>query len=202
MKLRLNNVYADFNLHIHDDSSAISDFNDSLFAMGLQQNVNFSTHTGGNSLDLVITEVANGVEVHSCQPGPFVSDHCVVKVVTNVKKENVVSKTVAFRNFKEMDKSAFAKGLREMSIDCENINTFVEQFEIEIQKILDTHAPLKEKRKSFDLLSHGLLKIYFVLSGHYVSQKVCGVSIDSHISMKYLKQYETNIIMKSIVRKS
>ena len=61
----------------------------------------------------------------SCAPGPFVSDHCVVKVVTYVKKKNVVSKTVAFRNFKEMDKSAFAKDLRETSIDCENINTFV-----------------------------------------------------------------------------
>ena len=185
-------VMGDFNLHIHDGSSAMSGFTDSLFAMGLQQHVNFSIHTGGNSLDLVITEVANCVEVHSCEPGPFVSDHCVVKVVTNVKKENVVSKTVAFRNVKEMDKSAFAKDLREMSIDCENINTFVEQFEIEIQKILHTHAPLKEKTKIFR------------------SPKPCFTENLLHLkrslrkseSMKYSKQSETNIIMKSIVRKS
>ena len=76
--------------------------------MGLEQHVSFDTHVGGNNLDLVITEVTNGVDVLKCEQGPFISDHCVVKIVVNVKKENIISKTVTFCNFKEIDKSEFA----------------------------------------------------------------------------------------------
>ena len=42
--------------------------------------MDFSTHTGGNILDLVITKANNDVDVLACEPGTLVSDHCVVKV--------------------------------------------------------------------------------------------------------------------------
>ena len=140
-------IMGDFNLHVHESSSAMSEFNESMFAMGLEQHVNFSTHVGGNTLDLVITEATNGIEVLSYEPGPFLSDHCAVKIVTNVKKENITSKMVKFRNFKDMDNSAFANDLSELSIDSENVNTFVENFEDKIKRVVDRHAPLKEKMK-------------------------------------------------------
>ena len=89
-------IIGDFNLHIDDNSSTTADFKDSLFSMGLTQHVDFSTHTGGNILDLVITEATNGVYVLSCEPGTLVSDHCIVKVTLNVKKENILSKTFTF----------------------------------------------------------------------------------------------------------
>lgn len=72
-------IMGDFNLHIDDDSIATADLNHSLFAMGLTQHVDFVTHIGGNTLDLVITEATNGVEVLLCEPGALVSDHYVVK---------------------------------------------------------------------------------------------------------------------------
>ena len=78
----------DFNLHTNEKSTVTSDFQDSLFALGLEQHVNFSTHTGDIFLDLVITEVTNDVQIKPCEPGPFLSDHCVVKVTTKVEKEN------------------------------------------------------------------------------------------------------------------
>jgi hypothetical protein len=53
----------DFNLLIDDNSILTADFKDSFFAMRLAQHVDFSTHIGGNSLDLVITEAIDGVEV-------------------------------------------------------------------------------------------------------------------------------------------
>lgn len=87
-------VMGDFNLHIHDNSSATPDFKDSLFAMGLLQHVDFSTHICGNPLDLVVTETTNGVDVLSCEPGIFVSNHRLVKVTLNVKKDNIINKTV------------------------------------------------------------------------------------------------------------
>lgn len=100
-------VMGDFNLHIHEDSNAIVDFKNSLFTLGLEQYVDFSTHTGGHSLDLDITESVNGVNIQSCEPGPFISDHCVVKTVLNIKKESVVSKTAVPRNYKTLTRSNF-----------------------------------------------------------------------------------------------
>jgi hypothetical protein len=138
-------ILGDFNLHVNEESSVISDFKDSLFAMGMEQHVNFSTHIGGNTLDLVITEVIGGIDVLCCQPGMFISDHCVVKIITNVKKENIKSQTVSRRNFKDIDNSAFGKDLSEISIECEDVNAFVEQLETTIGSILDKH--LLEKRK-------------------------------------------------------
>jgi hypothetical protein len=80
-------IFGDFNLHVNEDISTTRLFHDSLFSMGLEQHVNFSTHIGGNFLDLVITEVTNGINIQSCEPGPFFFDHCAVKVVTKVEKE-------------------------------------------------------------------------------------------------------------------
>ena len=82
-------VLGDFNLHVNEKCTVTSDFQDSLFALGLEQHVNFSTHTGGNFLDLVITEVTNGIQIQTCEPGPFLSDHSVVKVTTKEDKENI-----------------------------------------------------------------------------------------------------------------
>lgn len=97
----------DFNLHIRDDSNAVSDFNNSIIALWLMQHMDFPTHVHGHSLDLVIIEVANVLDLLSCEPGQFVSDHCVVIVIKG-KKENIVSKSISFWNFKDMDDIDFA----------------------------------------------------------------------------------------------
>ena len=108
--------------------------------------MNFSTHVAGNSLDLVVTEAENGVDVRSCEPGNFVSDFCLVKIVTKVEKESVSSKTISFRNFKAVEKDAFAADLRELSIETDNVDNFAEQFEDEVKRVLDIHAPLQDER--------------------------------------------------------
>jgi hypothetical protein len=141
-------ILVDFNLHVNEESNVISNFKDSLFAMGMEQHVNFSTHIGGNVLDLVITEAIGGIDVLCCQPGMFISDHCGVKIITNVKNENIKSQTVSRRNFKDIDNSAFGKDLGEISIKCEDVNAFVEQLETIFSSILDKHAPIKEKNKN------------------------------------------------------
>ena len=93
----------DFNIHIVEDGYAVQDFNNCIYAMGLDQHVNFSTQVNGNCLDLVITEATHGVELLKCEPRPFISDHRVIKVTINVKKENIISQTRSFRNYKEID---------------------------------------------------------------------------------------------------
>ena len=139
-------VTGDFNLHISDTTNAtITEFNNSLCAMGLHQHVNFPTHTAGQCLDLVITEITNGVQLQSCEPGAFVSDHCVVKCILKVQKENIMSKTVEFRNFKNMDHANFSADIAKITIECDDVNSFVERYETEIEAILDSHAPMHKK---------------------------------------------------------
>ena len=58
----------DFNLHIYNESNEASEFMDMLYAFALEQCVYFSTHVGGNYLDLVITGAANGIEGVICEP--------------------------------------------------------------------------------------------------------------------------------------
>ena len=135
----------DFNLHIHEDTNNISDLNRCLCAMGLQQHVHFPTQVFGQSLDLVITEVANGVELISCEPGPFLSDHRVVRVITKVNKENIISKSITYRNFKDIDHSEFASDISELKVESDDIDTYVELFEDEMKRLVDKHAPEKEK---------------------------------------------------------
>ena len=48
-------------------------------ALGLQQWVDFGTHRLGNTIDLVFNELASNIEIVKCTPGPFISDHCIVK---------------------------------------------------------------------------------------------------------------------------
>ena len=93
----------------------------------------------------MITEVANGVALLPCEPGPFISDQCAIKVVTKVKKENIISKTVVFRNFKDMDNSEFGSDLAKLSIESDSVETYVHQFEDEIGGLLDKHAHAKDK---------------------------------------------------------
>ena len=52
------------------------------------------------------------------KPGPFFSDHRVVNVVLDVRKENVISKTSGFRNWKEVNEIDFATDLNKLSISC------------------------------------------------------------------------------------
>ena len=115
--------------------------------MGLDQHVEFSTHVAGNSLDLVLTEALIGISILKCEPGQFISDHCAVNVVINVKKESIIIKTVSFRNFKNIDKLELANDLRGISVECDDVNAFVNMFESEINSILDQRAPLTQKTK-------------------------------------------------------
>ena len=62
-----------------DTDTDIKIFMDTIEALGLQQLVDFGTHCLDNTIDLVFTEQTSNIEMLRCTPGPFISDHCVVK---------------------------------------------------------------------------------------------------------------------------
>ena len=122
------------NLHIHNASRAIVDFSNYICSLGLEQHVFFPNHILGHSLDLVMTEVANGIDIFTCEPGTFISDYCVLEVVTKVKKSKILSANLCccFLNCKDMNDTGFANDLAELSIANESVDQYVDQFEDEI----------------------------------------------------------------------
>ena len=86
--LQLENIVilGDFNIRVNDiaDNEVIA-FRDTLYALGLDQHVNFRTHNQGNTVDLVFTENLSAINIIECKQGPYLSDHCVISCVTSLK---------------------------------------------------------------------------------------------------------------------
>ena len=60
-------VLGDFKLHVNDcnDDSAMN-FIETTQALALEQHMKFPTHTSCNMLDLVLTELFNGLKIQQC----------------------------------------------------------------------------------------------------------------------------------------
>ena len=73
-------VGGDFNLHVNNsDDTDANELLDSMMALGFDQHVDFFTHTAGNTLDLLFTEIIIQTRLIRCTPGPTLSDHTAVE---------------------------------------------------------------------------------------------------------------------------
>ena len=81
----------DFNMHTDkkqpNDYAEI--FGDTTEAMGLKIVNSGLTHIHGNTWDLVLTECYSSVKIIYSRR-PFLSDHCVVEVLLNIPKSDIV----------------------------------------------------------------------------------------------------------------
>ena len=93
-------ITGDLNIHINnqdnDDDALI--FLDTITATGLQVHNRFPTHREGNTLDLI-----SELEVMTCHPGPFMSDHCLVQCELHAPQEDMVRKTINYRKLKNLN---------------------------------------------------------------------------------------------------
>ena len=92
-------LLGDFNMQTNkiDTDADIKIFMDTIEALGLQQWVDFGTHCLGNTIDLVFTVLASNIEMMKCTPGPFISDHCVVKCEINYKRDRPTEEYITYR---------------------------------------------------------------------------------------------------------
>ena len=98
----------DINFHLNNvDDLDASTLRDTLDALGLKIHDNFPTHRHGNTLDILATEIASSLNITTCQPGPFLSDHCSIECTTNIIREDITRKTVSFRKIKDIDIQKF-----------------------------------------------------------------------------------------------
>ena len=78
----------DFNIHVEGLSNMEATiFNDTIKALGLQQHVNKPTHHPGNILDIIFTEVKSDLKASNCKTFAYLSDHCLVTIDINIRKE-------------------------------------------------------------------------------------------------------------------
>ena len=56
----------DFIIHIVEDGYGVQDFNNCIYAMGLDRHVYLNTHDNGNCLNLVITEATMALKRAKC----------------------------------------------------------------------------------------------------------------------------------------
>ena len=80
-------------------------------ALGLQQWVDFGTHHLVNTIDLVFTELASNIEMLRCTPGPFISDHCMVKGEIKYKWDRPTEENIAYQKINKIDTDTFVKDL-------------------------------------------------------------------------------------------
>ena len=122
-----------------------------LDALGLKIH-NFSTHRHGNTLGILANEIASNLNITTCQPGPFLSDHCSIECTTNIIREDITRKTVSFRKIKDIDTQKFQDDVMnqlEMVNECHDINVLVQNLETSLHDILEVHTPLITKLVTF-----------------------------------------------------
>ena len=138
-----------FPLNNIDDPDATT-LKDTLDALGLKIHNNFPTHRHGNTLDILATEITSSLNITTCQPGLFLSDHCSTECTTNIIKEDVTRKTVSFRKIKDIDTQKFQDNVvnqLEMVNECHDIYVLVKSLETTLHDIIEP----------FDINVHGSL---------------------------------------------
>ena len=87
-------ILGDFNLHVKDanDDSAMN-FIETTQALVLEH-IRFPTHTSGNTLDLVFTELFNGLKIQQCTQDDFMSYHCIVRCNLTINRPDITRKVI------------------------------------------------------------------------------------------------------------
>ena len=139
-------LMGDINFHLNNvDDPDASTLRNTLAALGLKIHNNFHTHRHGNTLDILATEIASSLNITTCQPGPFLSDHCSIECTTNIIREDIIRKTVSFKKIKDIDIQKFQDDVvnqLEMINKCHDIDVLVQNLETTLHDIFDVHAPL------------------------------------------------------------
>ena len=138
----------DFNVHANDLNNPDTEiFIDTMSALGLDQHVDFPTHKGGNTLDLLFTKCIGRVEISKCSPGEYISDHLAVEANILVDKEDIFQKDITIRKLKNMDRTKFIEDLNLDELpETDNINTLVNTLEQKMKESLNCNTPETSQR--------------------------------------------------------
>ena len=137
-------ILGDFNLHVNDpnDDNAMN-FIETTKALALEQHVKFPTHTSGNTLDLVLTELFNDQKIQQCTQYDFISDHCIVKCYLTIKRPDITRKVPSYCKLKDINIQHMVNSIH-LDYD-DDLDGLVEQLDKALSKALDEVASIQTK---------------------------------------------------------
>ena len=101
-------LLGDLNMHTQDLlNSDLLEYNDTMEALGLRQYIIEPTNKQGNTLDLIHTESIDTMEVLHTFIGNFISDHRLVGVKLQLRKQYKKLKSTRHRNFNAFNLDVF-----------------------------------------------------------------------------------------------
>ena len=141
-----------FNLHIDDpDNTYGCQFNNLLSSYGLVNHVTFPKHQAGHTLDLVITQNNQELELRSIKPGYFLSNHCFVCADIVIPWPDVQNRKLSYCKLKSINKPSFASDLESICqelLQIDDSNELAVQYNCRFLSLLDKHAPVISKTLS------------------------------------------------------
>ena len=142
-------IGGDFNIHM--DSSDDNDtrkFNDLLSTFTLVNHVHFQTHTGGHTLDLILTRSNDNLLVNQPEAKSFISDHCFIRTVTSLIKSESHSKQITFRRINNINLTNFksdSQASELFKLNGKSVHEKAATYDQVLAEILDAHAPMVSK---------------------------------------------------------
>ena len=142
-------LLGDFNVHVNKlDNQDTQAYIDTMEALGLVQHIDQPTHQLGNTLDLIYTESLEPILVNHAFTSSYISDHCLVGIELQMKKQQVRIESSKARNYKDFNTSSFETSFNNSAIlEEENFKLAVKSLEKELTRTLDKLAPLQDRRK-------------------------------------------------------
>ena len=138
-------VLGDFNVHWEvKNHPNTRNLHDLLERHNLQQRVTSMTHSSGHIIDFVITRSCESV-VQSVSTSDMVTDHAAIHCELNLAKPKRNRTVVQYRKVKAVDRAAFIQDIVDSPLavsPASALDALVEQYDSELESILDNHAPL------------------------------------------------------------
>ena len=129
-------LLGDFNIHTQDMENLDSiTYNDTMEVLRLQQHIDKPTHKFGNTLDLIYTESLGRVRVIHSFKGSFISDHKVVGVELEIRKQLEKCQSTKHRNYKDFNLNNFSQVFNISKIlELSSLEDAVQAFHEEMEK--------------------------------------------------------------------
>ena len=128
----------DFNLHSQQKSRDYREFNELLETNGYLQPVKSSTHTSGNTLDLIITPANSKRLVQGVRTTSLISDHYAVECSLRCITSHNVTRKISYRKLLSVDREQYSSDL---SKELKNIDG-VQSYNETTLNLLNKHAPI------------------------------------------------------------
>ena len=140
-------IVGDFNIHVNNSSDTNTlKFKDLLDTYGLTNNIDFPTHMGGNTLDLIITRTSDNIQPQYTEPTSYISDHCFVRAIFNIKKPPPQTRNVTYRkldniNIDNLKQDILQSELSTIGTKNTTIHEDVIIYDNTLINLINIHAP-------------------------------------------------------------